>query len=164
MAVYFIPPTGNLEICIHEAMAGKESLEARLKPKWAASLFRNYNTKDKNRMPGDVTGFPGFVHRLHPVPVQAQSCFARSYLKGLLQIWSPVWELTAKLGLNPQTVIRHGMIAKALKACVQDHMGGLRAMNYELWSITRMQPWELGKYSFGDSKEEKKNKKHTRFR
>lgn len=52
------------------------------------------------------------------------------------------------------------MIAKALKACVQDHMGGLRAMNYELWSITRMQPWELGKYSFGDSKEEKKKTKN----
>jgi len=55
MSVYFIPPTGNFEICIHEAMRRKDGLEAHLQPKSAGSFSRIYITKDFRGAPGDVT-------------------------------------------------------------------------------------------------------------
>lgn len=87
MSVYFIPPTGNFEICIDEAMGGKDGLEAQLQPKWAGSLSRSYITKAFSRVPGDVAGSPGCAHTglwFYATRVQ-QKALGKWSGKGLLQ-------------------------------------------------------------------------------
>lgn len=117
MSVYFIPPTGNFEVCIDEAMGGKDGLEAQLQPKWAGSLSRSYITKAFSRVQGDVAGSPACGHTglcFYATRVQ-QKALGKWSGKGLLQSWLFAWELMSTLGLSFEAMVRVAVRAQVAR-------------------------------------------------